>query len=302
MDDSTSLDDSTTLNETTARNASAPMRFTVIALAFVVHFVAWVGYCSLMFAKAEYYSAQSLPAGIAMSVLACLAGAAAIVVARELSPIPRSIVTVLSIVIFGISAIAEVVGHIERPRPEMLALTFTEVVLLIGAFVFPFVIVGVLVAVVGKTATDGKPPTSTKLPAAGRATTGAGVVLLVCVVIVLCCHVPLFQFLGPTALPSWYRPAWPIALSSAVATVAAVFLLARAQGRTSSPGWSLAIRVSGFVTLLCAMYLCSLATGEIVAFLPLGDLSRLLWRGAVLGLFIGAVALFVSAAAGKPRR
>ncbi|MDN5910503.1 MAG: hypothetical protein L0H76_13025, partial [Brevibacterium sp.] len=61
---------------------------------------------------------------------------------------------------------------------------------------------------------------------------------------------------------------------------------------------------SGFITLVCGMYLCNLATGQIVAFLPLalGELTRVLWQGAVLGLFIGAVALFVSAAAAKPRR
>ncbi|MDN6527612.1 MAG: hypothetical protein L0K67_00780 [Brevibacterium sp.] len=298
MDASTSLDDSTKLKETTAGGTPTPMRFTVVALAFVVHFVAWVGYCAFMFAKSEYYSAQSLPAGIAMSTLACLAGAAAIVIARELSPIPRSIITVLSIAIFGISAVTEVVGHVEQPSPEMLALTVTEVVLLIGTFVFPLVIAGILVAVVGKTAAAGK------TVAADRATTGPGIVLLACVVIVFLCHVPMFQVFELTELPSWYRSEWPIALSSAVATVAAVFLLARAQVNASSPGWSLAIRASGFITLVCGMYLCNLATGQIVAFLPLalGELTRVLWQGAVLGLFIGAVALFVSAAAAKPRR
>lgn len=120
--------------------------------------------------------------------------------------------------------------------------------------------------------------------------------------IVFCCHVPMFQVLELTVLPSWYRSEWPIALSSAVATVAAVFLLARAQVRASSPGWSLPIRVFGFVTLVCGMYLCNLSTGQLVAFLPLGDLSRVLWRGAVLGLFIDASALFVSVAVAKPRR
>ncbi|MGO1263540.1 hypothetical protein [Brevibacterium aurantiacum] len=268
----------------------SPMRFTIVALAFIVHFVAWVGFCALMYAKAEYYSAQSLPAGIAMSALACLAGAAAIVIARELSPIPRSIITVLSIAIFGISAIAEVVGSIERPRPEMLALTFTESALLIGAFVFPFVIAGALVTAMGKAA------------AADRATTGPGLVLLACVVIVFCCHALMFQTFEQIALPSWYRSEWPIALSSAVATVAAVFLLLRAQVNASSPGWSLAIRASGFITLVCGMYLCNLATGQLVAFLPLGALIPVLWQGAVLGLFIGAVALFVSAAVAKSRR
>lgn len=296
MDDSTAVDDSTTLKETTARSNATPMRFTVVALAFVVHFVAWIGYCALMYAKAEYYSTQGLPAGIAMFVLACLAGAAAIVIARELSAIPRNIVTVLSIAIFGISGIAEVVGRVERPMPEMLALTFTEVVLLIGALVFPFVIAGVLVAVVGKTAVADQPAV------AGRATTGAGITLQVCLVIAFCCHLPMFGVLDITALPLWFRLEWPITLSSAVGTVAAVFLLARAQVRASSPGWSLAIRVFGFVTLVCGMYLCNLSTGQIVAFLPLGDLSRVLWPGAVLGFLVGAAALLISVAAAKPQR
>lgn len=267
-----------------------PMRFTVVALAFVVHFVAWIGYCALMFASADHYFGQGLPTGVAMFVLACLAGAAAIVIARELSPIPRNIVTVLSIAIFGISAIAEVLGRVAPPTPGLMALSFGEVATLIGMLVFPFVIAGVLVVVVGKPAVPGRPAI------------GAGITLQVCVVIAFCCHLPLFGVLDITVLPLWFRLDWPIALSSAVGTVAAVFLLARAQVRASSPGWSLAIRVFGFVTLVCGMYLCILAIGQIVAFLPLGDLSRVLWPGAVLGFLVGAVALLVSVAAAKPQR
>ncbi|MCF2570916.1 hypothetical protein [Brevibacterium sp. UCMA 11754] len=267
----------------------SPMRFTVVALAFVVHFVAWIGYCALMVASSNYYFAQSLPTGIAMFVLACVAGAAAIVVARELSPIPRSIVTVLSIAIFGISGIAEVVGRVERPMPELMVLTFGEVVTLIGMFVFPFVIAGVLVAVVRKP------------EVAGRPTAGAVAVLLVCVVIAVCCLLPKFGVLDPTALPSWFRTELPIALSSGIGMVAAVFLLGRVQFHALSFGWSLVIRVFGFVTLACGMHLCNLSTGLLVGFYPLGDGGRMFWTGATLGFPIGAVALLVSVAAARRR-
>lgn len=266
-----------------------PMRFTVVALAFVVHFVAWIGYCALMFATADHYFGQGLSTGFAMFALACLAGTAAIVIARELSPIPRSIVIVLSIAIFGISGIAEVVGRVERPTPELMVLTFGEVVSLIGMFVFPFVTAGILVAVVGKPAV------------AVRPTVGAGIVLLAGVVIAFYCHLPMFGVLDLPVQPSWFKPEWLIALSSAVGTVAAVFVLAHAQVRASSPGWSLAIRVFGFVTVACGMYLCNLSTGQIVAFFPLGDVGMVLWPGAALGFVVGAAALLVSAAAARPR-
>lgn len=267
-----------------------PMRFTVVALAFVVHFVAWIGYCALMVASSNYYFAQGVPTGVAMFVLACVAGAAAIVIARELPPIPRSIVTVLSIAVFGISGLAEVVGRVERPTPELMVVTFAEIVPLIGMFVFPFIIAGVLVAVASKPAV------------AGRPTVGAGIVLLACVVIAFCCLLPYFGVLDPTALPSWFRTELPIALNSGVGTVAVAFVLGRVQLRALSFGWSLAIRAFGFVTLACGMHLCSLSTGLLVGFYPLGDGGRMFWRGATLGFPIGAAALLVSVAAARRRR
>lgn len=273
-------------NRATA-DSSRLIRFAVVALSFVIHLVALAGLCGLTVATASYYFGDGLDIGFVLLALACLAGASAIVIARDLSPIPRSIVTVLSIAIFGITGIAEVVGRIAPPTQDIMVLTIGEVFPLIAMFVFPFVTAGMLVA-------SGRQRAAAATGNMEGGGVGVKIVLLACALIVASSLFPMFGLPGPSVVPSGFEPSWPMVLGSAVGTVAAVIVLERALRDATSSGRSMATRVAGYIVLVCGMHLCILSTAQIVDAISLGRTGALMWVGSAFGFIVAAVALFIA--------
>lgn len=268
---------------------SRSVRSAVVILAFVIHFVAWVGFCALTVAASSYYFGDGLATGFVLLALACVAGAAAIVIARDLAPVPRSIVIVVSIAVFGISGIVEVVDRIVPPTQDFMVVTFGEAFPLIGMFIFPFLIAGVLVTVVSKRAVVSPRGESGQM-------LGAGITLLACALIVIAGVVPLFGLLEDL-VPSGFQPGWPMAVGSAVGTVAALFLLERAQANSSPRGPSRVICVFGYIVLVCGMLLCMLSIAQIVDSTAMGSGGAVLWARAAFGFVVAAVAVLIASRA-----
>lgn len=242
-------------------NDANPIRFAVIGLAFVIHFVAWIGFYAIRTAASNHYFGDGLITGVILLVLACFAGAGAIVVARDLSPIPRSIFFVLSIAVFGISGIDEVVSRTVSPTQDLMALTIGEMFSTIGMLIFPFVIAG------------------------------AGIALLACSAVVIVAFFPLF---GLYAMPWWFQPVWMISLGSAFGTVTTLFLLDRTTTTTSSRGLSAVARIFGFIVVVSGMQLCILSTAQIVAPNSLVTGGMALWPSLACGFFVAAMALLMA--------
>lgn len=267
--------------------SSRPIRFAVVALSFVIHLVALAGLCGLTVATASYYFGDGLAIGFVLLALACLGGASAIVIARDLSPIPRTIVTVLSIVIFGITGLAEVVGRIAPPTQDIMVVTFGEVFPLIAMFAFPFVIAGMLVA-------SGRQRAAEDTGNIKGSGVGVKIVLIACALVVASGLFPMFGLPGPSVVPPGFEPSWPMALGSAVGTVANVIVLERALRDATASGRSMATRVAGYIVLVCGMHLCILSTAQIVNATSFGRTGALMWIGSAFGFIVAAVALFIA--------
>ncbi|MGO2863584.1 MAG: hypothetical protein ACTIC1_20665 [Brevibacterium sp.] len=264
------------------RAGTTPIRFAVLVLAFIVHLVAWTGFSAMRAAAASYYVGDDFATGFIMLALAWTAGAAAIVIARFLAPIPRNIVIVASVAIFGISGFAEVdfrlAATAEVDGPGWLA-----VFSYLGSLIFPFILAGVVIAVM-------------RIRSAGRSETDRAGAKWPAIILFVCALAIAAVFVAGTfiSLSTLLGVNWLGIVISLAGTTSALFVLEHMPSavfrrtRVASP------RVFGFFVLACGMHICIVSAGQIVNYGPVGIAGFTLWTYAVFGFVIAAVALLIS--------
>lgn len=303
---------------------TGPVRSAIVVLAFVVHLVALISYTALLTATFSSYFGDGLPTGVLMLALIFLAGACVIIVAWDLPAIARSIVTVLTIAVFGIAGIAELVKRLDLPSGGSAIESVFATAPYICLFVFPFLVAGILLSSVRRRATDaltgsslaedgaaeGSPisrgaedhqPVDVRQEVESARLAAPSVALVICALIIAAITFLVFVAPGLANLPEWFRVDWVIAVLCAVGTVAGLILLEKVSRLQLSPIQSALIRIAGYLILLCGIHVCILSAAMFVGFGAVGLGGVLLWAGALIGFSLAAIALPIFARIATPR-
>lgn len=303
---------------------TSPVRSAIVVLAFVVHLVALIGYTALLTATLSSYFGDGLPTGVLMLALIFLSGAGVIVIAWDLPAIARSIVIVLTIAVFGITGIAELAKRLAPSADSSAIESVFATAPYISLFVFPFIVAGILLSSVRRRATGALTASS---PAEDGAAEGSPITrdaedhrpvdvrqeveparlaapiaaLVICALIIAVITILVFVAPGLAYLPEWFRVDWVIAVLCAVGTVAGLILLEKVSRRRLSPVQSTLVRIAGYLILLCGAHGCVLSAAMIVYSGVLGIGGVFLWEGALIGFFVAAIALPITARTSVPR-
>lgn len=286
MDDAAHPDSESRRGPVLQRAGSTPVRFSILVLAFIVHLVTWTGFSGLRALSDSRYLDENLGAGFLMLALAWLAGAAAIVIARHLPAIARSVITVVSVAGFGITGLAEVIFRL-APQDEPTGLEWIMLLHYLVTLTFPLILAGSLITIMRIRSAGRSEPNR----AAGNK---AAVMLFASVLIVAIGFVLIAVVPDGFSSEVWLKLDWPLAVFGLVGATTALFLLEHIPSavfrrtRVASP------RVFGFFVLACGMYLCIVSIAQIFSLEAVGIAGFTLWIFAVFGFVIAAIALLIS--------
>lgn len=282
---------------------STSIRFAVLVVAFLVHTASWAGFCALVIAAGSTYSGGEVEIGLVLLVLALLAAASALVIARLQPNVAGSVFAALVVVVCCAAGVGQLLSRLVAESNRSAVGEVISGLPFVAAVILPVLVARATILSVREIADLERSAPSPVAEATGSSPSRntAGIILLATAVIVvaLMCTAAMSDIY---ALPvSFLTLALFLPIIAAVGGVSALFAARRTLSAPISPRRGAIVRGAASISVAGSMLLVTLGSA-----LQVDPETAMVGDGALFGFavvsYIASVTVLAIAGLAAPRR